>query len=192
MNWAIGSQATRPIASSLVPLDQGLEGDLDPLHRAVDRLAVGRADGAGVVDPLAEDLEVPPLDLVDLQALPEPLVEVAELVDPPGAEAEGLADGLGGPEGVLARARSRGRRARCRRGRGELLGELGDLGPAPVAQGDVEDPLDAVLLVVDRGAGADQDDLGHSCDGGPAGWAGALPRSVPRRIPSANSARAAA
>ena len=75
---------------------------------------------------------------------------------------------------------------------GQLLGELGDLGPPPVAQGDVEDPLDPVLLVVDGGAGADQDDLGHSCDGGPAGRAGALPRSDPRRIPSANSARAAA
>ena len=47
---------------------------------------------------------MPPLDLVDLQALPEPLVEVAQLVDPPGAEAQGLADGLGRPQGVLARS----------------------------------------------------------------------------------------
>ena len=184
-----GDQADRLVA---VPPDQGLERGLDPVHRLLDRLAVGRADGAGVVDPLAEDLQVPPLDLVDLEPLPEPLVEVAQLVDPPGAEAQGPADGLGGPEGVLARARSRGRPARRRRAAGQLLGQLGDLGPAAVAQGDVEDALDPVLLVVDRRAGADQDDLGHSCDGGPAGRAGALPRSLPRRIPSANSARAAA
>ena len=56
----------------------------------------------GVVEPLAEDLEVPPLDLVELEPLPEPLVEVAELVDPLGPQAEGLADGLGGADDALA------------------------------------------------------------------------------------------
>ncbi len=74
----------------------------------------------------------------------------------------------------------------------KLHGQLGDFRPASVAQRDVEHALNAVLLVIDRGAGPDQDDRGHSCDGGPAWGAGALPRSLPRRIPSANSARAAA
>ena len=149
----------------------------------------GGLDGEGVVDPLAEDLQVPPADLVDLEPLPEALVEVAELVDPAGAEAQGPADGLGGPDGALARAAVEGGESTTP---ASCSARLGDLGPAAVAQGDVEDALDPVLLVVDRRAGADQDDLGHSCDGGPAGWAGALPRSDPRRIPSANSARAAA
>jgi hypothetical protein len=61
-----------------------------------------RADGAGVVEPLAEQPEVAALDLVDLQALPEPLIEVAQLVDPLGPQADGAADGLGGADDALA------------------------------------------------------------------------------------------
>ena len=110
----------------LVALDQRLERGLDPLEGVLDGLAQRGADGQRVVEPLAEDPQVPALDLVDLEALPEPLVEVAEVVDPLGAQAEGLADGLGGADDALARpaieggegdAVERGGEARRRAGR---------------------------------------------------------------------------
>src|SRR3954454_14842026 len=113
----------------LVTPDQGAEGGLDPFQGGGDRLPLGGADGDGVVEPLPEHLEVAPLDLVELEALPEPLVEVAEVVDPPGSEAEGLADGLGGADGALAGpAVEGGEGGGGGGGGGELLGELGDLG----------------------------------------------------------------
>ena len=37
-----------------------------------------RLDGEWVVEPLAEDLHVPPTDLLDLEPLPETLVEIAQ------------------------------------------------------------------------------------------------------------------
>ena len=192
MIWAIGSQATRPIASSLCRLIIGLRADLIRQSAASTGSPWGGAHGARVVDPLPENADVTPLDLLELEALPEPLVEVAQLVDPPGADAQCPADRLGRPVGVLGRAAIEGSQGDPARGRSQLLDELGDLGPAPIAQGDVENPLDAVLLIVDGGAGADQDDLGHSCDGEPAWGAGPLPRSRPRWIAWANTARAAA
>src|SRR3954453_9108657 len=88
----------------LVSPDQGAEGGLDPFQGGGGRLPLGGADGAGGVGPLPDDLEVAPLDLVELGALPEPLVEVAEVVDPPGSEPEGLAYALGRPDGALAGA----------------------------------------------------------------------------------------
>src|SRR3954451_19577511 len=57
-----------------VPADQGPQRGLDPRQGAGDRLSLGGTHRDGVVEPLAEDLEVPPLDLVALEALPEPLV----------------------------------------------------------------------------------------------------------------------
>ena len=108
--------------------------------------------------------------------MPEALVEVAELVDPLGAEPEGLADDLGGLDGALAGPAVERGQLDPGQGFGELLGELGHLGLAAVAERDVEDALDAVLLVVDGRAGSNQDHLGHSRDGGSAVGTGPPPR----------------
>ena len=104
----------------LMAAEQRPEGRLDPLHRPLDGLALGRTDRRRVVDPLAEHLGVPPLDLVDLEALPEPLIEVAELVDPLGTDAHDLADDLRGPDRVLAGAAVE----RGQRGVAQALGDL--------------------------------------------------------------------
>ena len=61
----------------LVPSDQGLECRLDSIDGIGDRFALRRADGLRIVDPLTEQLGVTPLDLVDLQTLPETLIEVS-------------------------------------------------------------------------------------------------------------------
>src|SRR5262245_21440299 len=66
--------------------DQGPQGGPDSVERLLDRLALGRANRAGVVEPLAEQLEIAAADLIELQALPEALVEVPEILDPPGPE----------------------------------------------------------------------------------------------------------
>src|SRR5207253_552774 len=147
----------------------------DPLQGGFDGLAPGGADGPGVVEPLAEELPVATPDLVDLEPLPEPLVEVAEVVELLGSQAEDAADGLGGADDALTGAAVERREIEARQSRGEF----GDLSATPVAQGDVENALDAVLLVVGRRAGADQNDLGHSRDGAPAVGAGTSPRWMP-------------
>src|SRR3954468_15870868 len=49
----------------VVGADQGAGGLPDPLQGVLDRLALGGADGHRVVEPLAEDLEVAPLDLIE-------------------------------------------------------------------------------------------------------------------------------
>src|SRR5262245_4862682 len=146
----------------LVPSNQGTEGLADTFLSARDGLALGRADGHRVIEPLAEDLEVAPLDLVELQALPEPLVEIAEVIDALGTQPEGPADGLCRADDALTGAAvERGQRG-LRAGFGEPGGERGHLGTPALAERDVERSLDAVPLVVDRGAGANQHDLGHS------------------------------
>ena len=70
----------------VVALEQRPERGLDSPHGAFDRLALGRTDRLGVVDPLPEKLRVPAPDLVDLEPLPESLVEVAEFVDSLGPD----------------------------------------------------------------------------------------------------------
>jgi hypothetical protein len=47
-----------------------LEGGLDSLHRAFDCLSLRWANRLGILHPLAEQLGVSPLDLVDLKPLP--------------------------------------------------------------------------------------------------------------------------
>ena len=192
MNWAIGSQATRPIASSRCRLMSGLRVALIRSRAPSTGSPCGGQIVQGSSIHWAEHLVMSALQLLDLQPLPEPLVEIAQLLDAAGPEAQRSADRLGGADGVLAGSAIQGGQFDTDQSLDELLGQPGDLGPAPLAERDVEDALNAILLVVDRRAGADQDDLGHSCDRGPAGWVGARPRSLPRRIPSANSARAAA
>src|SRR5262245_55520722 len=85
-----------------VAADQGPQRPFDPFQGADDRLPLGRADGDGILEPLAEDLEVAPLDLVELEPLPEALIEVAEVIDPSRPQAEGLAEDLGGADDALA------------------------------------------------------------------------------------------
>ena len=70
----------------LVPAQQRTERRLDPSHRTFDGLAQRGTDRRGIVDPLSEQLGVSPLDFVDLEPLPQPLVEVAEFVDPLGPD----------------------------------------------------------------------------------------------------------
>ena len=74
----------------LVPADQGLECRLDPIDGVGDGLALRRADGSWILDPLAEQLGVAPLDLLDLQTLPETLIEVSQLIDPSGRRPKAL------------------------------------------------------------------------------------------------------
>src|SRR5262249_28348114 len=50
----------------LVPANQGAEGQADAFLGIGDGLALRRADGHRVVEPLAKNLEVSPLDLVEL------------------------------------------------------------------------------------------------------------------------------
>ena len=159
----------------VVPLDQGFECPLDPFQSVLDGFTVRRADGQGVVLPLSEDPKIPPLDLIDLQPLPEPLVEISKLIDAARPQSDHLADRLGGPGDTLAgSAVERGEFHPL-----EFLGERDDkpghLGPSAFTERDVEDPLDALLLVIGRCTGPDQDDLGHCLVNGPEPGSGRRP-----------------
>ena len=61
-----------------MPSDQRFECRLDPIDGIRDRFALRWADRLRIFDPLPEQLGVTPLDLVDLQTLPETLIEVSE------------------------------------------------------------------------------------------------------------------
>jgi hypothetical protein len=139
----------------LVALDEGFEGGSGAVEGVLDGLAFGGADGAGVVEPLTEELEVSALDFVELETLPEALVEVAEVVEALGAEAEVAADDFGGFEDAFAGAAVEGGEARG----GEAGGEVEGLGASALGERDIKDSLHPVLLVIGRGAGPDQDDL---------------------------------
>src|SRR5262245_44642816 len=113
---------------------QGPEGRLDPLHRPLHRLALGWTDGRGVFEPLPEQSGIPALDLVDLEALPESLIEVAELIDPLGTHTDDLADDLRGPDGVLAGAAVQGGQGGFAQAVRELLGHSDHFAPPLLAE----------------------------------------------------------
>src|SRR6185312_7841828 len=163
----------------LVAPDEGTEGRLDPAEGAVDRLPLGGTDRLRVVEPLAEDPVVAPLDLVELEALPEPLVEVAQIVDLLRAQAEGLSHRLGGSNDALARPAVECGELNARQRFSEPFGQLGDFRPASFAQRDIEYALEAILLVIGGRAGPDQDHLGHSWESDPAVGAGAATSLAP-------------
>src|SRR5262249_50324634 len=87
----------------LVAPAQSLQCVPDPRQRVLDGLTQRGADGQRVVEPLAKDAKIAALDLIDLEALPESLVEIAEVVNPPGSEVESLADSLRGADDAFSR-----------------------------------------------------------------------------------------
>jgi hypothetical protein len=168
-DWFAGDQANR-LAS--VPPEHGPKRQGDPFEGMLDILALGRLNGKWIVEPLTENLEMSPSDLLDLEALPEPLIKVAKFVDTSRPKPNCAADDFGRPEGALAWSAVE----RDEFNLGNPLRKTGDFGAAAIAQGEVKDALDPVLLVVDGRARPDKDHLGHSCDGSPADSVGALPR----------------
>ncbi len=131
MSWAIGSATTRPIASDRWRRIERAQHLADPFQGLFHGLALGGADRHGLVDPLAEELRVAATDLLDLEALPEPLIKVAQVVQPLRAEADRPANRLGGAHNALAGAAVQGDQV----GSGNLLGERDHLGAAALAQG---------------------------------------------------------
>ena len=108
MSWASGSPTTRPMASSRWRRIRGFRA---ALIRSIASSTVSPWGGQmvrGSSSHWRKTAGVPPLDLLDLEPLPEPLVEVAQLVDPLGAQAQGPADGLGGADDALAGAAVQG------------------------------------------------------------------------------------
>src|SRR5208283_2805459 len=101
------------------------------------------------------------LDLLDLQTLPETLIEVPQLVDPSGAKAQGLAHDLRGADDALARPAIKSRKGSAVLSGGQRLGQAGRLGAPSVAQGNIKNALNTVLLVVECRAGPDQCNLYH-------------------------------
>ncbi len=184
-DWLAGDETDRLIAMAA---NQWFEGIFDALEGRLNIFTEWGTNSEWSIEPLAEDLEVSPLEFIDLETLPQSLIEVAKIFDAFGSKAEHLADRLGGSEDTLAGSAIEG----GHRGTGEALGQGNHFDAAPVGEWDVEDTLHAVLLVVDRRAGADQDHLGHTWDAASAGRAVASPRSVPRRAPSVNSPTAVA
>src|SRR5271157_4757646 len=124
----------------LVPADQGFECRFDPIERVGDGLALRRADGSRILDPLAEKLGVAPLDLLD----------------PSGAKAQGLAHDLRGADDALARPAIKSRKGSAVLSGGQRLGQACRLGASSLAQGDIKNALNPVLLVVECRAGPDQ------------------------------------
>src|SRR5271157_2771266 len=176
--------------AALVPADQGFECRFDPIQRVGDGLALRRADGSRVLDPLAEKLGVAPLDLLDLQTLPETLIEVPQLVDPSGAKAQGLAHDLRGADDALARPAIKSRKGSAALSGGQRLGQAGRLGASSVAQGDIKNALNTVLLVVECRAGPDQCHLYHR-NGHQAPKTSAVAKIPPLARESARSGSAA-
>src|SRR5689334_11931764 len=125
---------------------QGLESRLDALHGFFDRFSLGRTDRHGVFDPLAKQPGVSAFDLLDLKSLPEPLIEISQIIDPPGSQPQGLADDLGGTHHAVTRTAIQGGKRRSHRTRGQRFPQASRLDMPPLVQGDVEDPLNAVLL----------------------------------------------
>ena len=144
----------------MMALEQRPKRRLDPPHRALDRLALRRTDRLRVVDPLPEKLGIPALDLVDLEPLPESLVEVAEFVDSFGTDRQGLADDFRGSNHILARTTVQGRERRAVQALCQRLGHPCHFALAALAERDVEDSLHAILLVVNRRAGLGSEPLG--------------------------------
>ena len=147
------------VALSLQALPQAA---LDPLDCFGERFTLGQADGFGRLLPLLEDFGVFPPHVVDLQALPQPVVHVAK-----------IGQFLEGGSALLAD----GERRRTRRLAGggindvqphavELADDKLDLFLAASAQRQVERTLDAVLLVEVGASRADQDHVWHTvlCD----------------------------
>ena len=99
--------------------DQRFERGLDSLHGFFDGLPLGRTDRHGVFDPLAKQLGVSAFDLLDLKSLPEPLIEISEVVDPPGSQPQGFADDLGGAHHAVTRTAIQGGKRRCHRTRSQ-------------------------------------------------------------------------
>lgn len=155
-----------------MPPNQGTQDVAYALQRVFNRLTEGRADGQGLVEPLAKELGVSAAEFIDLETLPESLVQVAEFIEPFGPKPQGPADGFGGPEDALAWSAVKRDQIRSR----QRFRERGNLGTPTLAEGDIEHPLDSILFVVDGGAGTDQEDLGHSCDGETAPGAATSPR----------------
>ncbi len=139
------------------------ERRLDSSHRVLESLTLGRTDGLGIFDPLPVNLGVAPLDLVDLEALPQSLVQVAEFVKP-------LRDGRPGPCRRSRRCESRSHPGPQYKRRERLAVQCAsqhrhhprDFPVPALRKRDVENPLQAILLVVNRRAGTDQNQLAHS------------------------------
>ena len=140
----------------LMPADQRLERRSDPLQCIFDGLSLWWTDGPGILDPLAEQPGVAPLDLVDLKPLPEPLVKVPQLVDSLGPKPQGLADDLRGANHVLPRPAVERSVHALSPVLGQRLRQPVGLGRPALAQGNVENALNAVLLVIECRAGTDQ------------------------------------
>ena len=96
--------------------------------------------------------------------MPEPLVEIAEILDSPRPEPQCLADGLCGSRDTLCwPAIDRGEdQGEAIKRFWQRLRQQGDLGASAIAQRDVENPLKPMLFIVSRCARANQDNLGHS------------------------------
>ncbi len=186
----LGDGFSRHNADRLVFMatDERLQGISHPLHGLLNVLTPGGADRQWRFEPLAKDFEMPALQLIELKTLPQALVEVAEVVDPLGTKAEHPSDSLGRADHALGGAAVEGRKREV----GEALGEGSDFDATSIGERDIQDTLHAVLFVVNRRAGADQDHLGHVLDAASAGRADTPPRSVPRRAPSVNSPKAVA
>ena len=109
---ASGSATTSADRFVMMAPQQRTKRRLDPRHRVFKRLALRRTDRLGVFDPLPVQLGIPPPDLIDLEALPQSLVEVAKLLDSFGTDPECLADDLGRSNDVFARPTIQGRQRR--------------------------------------------------------------------------------
>ena len=136
--------------------DQRFECCLDAIEGVLDGLTLGRTDGPRVLDPLTEELGIAPFDLVNLETLPEPLVEVSQLIDAFGPQAQGLAEDLGGPNHAFPRPAVKSGKCPVRVRPGEGFGQPVGLGLPTLAQRNVENALNAILLVIECRAGTDQ------------------------------------